>query len=119
MIGKISLVIASMVLSTSQTQTVTFRLLLKQNDIGQTVASVVEMPDCQVIAATQEEAIAQLQQALAEHFTHAQVVPLQIEIATAQPTQPENPWVKYAGVFKDDPYFAKVIERINAERRSD
>mgnify|MGYP002776993889 CR=1 FL=1 len=108
-----------MVLSTPQTQTLTFHLLLKQNDAGQTVASVVEIPDCRVTAATQEDAIAQLQQAITEHFTRAQVVPLQMEITTAQPSQPENPWVKYAGVFKDDPYFAKVMEQMNAERQGE
>ncbi|MGG6268403.1 type II toxin-antitoxin system HicB family antitoxin [Leptolyngbya sp. AN03gr2] len=108
-----------MVLSTPQTQTLTFHLLLKQNEAGQTVASVVEMPDCRVTATTQEEAIAQLQQAITDHFTHAQVIPVQMEITTTQPSQSENPWVKYAGVFKDDPYFAKVIEQMNAERHKD
>lgn len=94
-------------------------LLLKQNETGQTVASVVEIPDCRVTAATQEEAIEQLQQAITEHFSHAQVVPLQMEIATTQPTQPENPWTKYAGVFKDDPYFAKVMAQMDAERQGE
>lgn len=31
----------------------------------------------------------------------------------------ENPWMKYAGVFKDDPYFAKIVEMMQAERRVD
>lgn len=108
-----------MVLSTPQTRTLTFNLLLKQNDEGQTVASVIEMPNCQVTAATQEAAISQLQQAIADYLTHAQVIPVQMEITTAQPSQPENPWVKYAGVFKDDPYFAKVMEQMNAERQGE
>ena len=31
----------------------------------------------------------------------------------------ENPWVKYAGMFKDDPMFAEVLEIMKTNRRKD
>jgi hypothetical protein len=41
------------------------------------------------------------------------------EIATVEiPVQPvENPWVKYAGMFKDDPDFKEVVEIMAENRR--
>ncbi len=29
-----------------------------------------------------------------------------------------NPWIKVAGLFKDDPYFAEIALSIRAERES-
>ncbi len=52
-----------------------------------------------------------------EYLAHAQVMPLDMEIILSQAT--ENPWVKYAGVFKDDPYFKKVMDQMNAERQGE
>lgn len=31
----------------------------------------------------------------------------------------ESPWIKYAGIFKDDPDFAEIAAAIRAERESD
>lgn len=46
-----------------------------------------------------------------------------IEIPTTKTTQPhtseENPWIEFAGVFKDDPDFAKIAAAIRAEREAD
>ncbi|MFM7599713.1 MAG: type II toxin-antitoxin system HicB family antitoxin, partial [Pseudanabaena sp.] len=42
----------------------------------------------------------------------AEVVSLEIEIP-----QPENPWLRFAGVFKDDPSFDRMQEDIAEYRR--
>ncbi len=31
----------------------------------------------------------------------------------------DNPWVKYAGMFKDDPMFAEILEIMKGNRRKD
>ena len=41
-------------------------------------------------------------------------IPILVEPATT-----ENPWVKHAGMFKDDPMFAEVLEIMKENRRKD
>jgi predicted RNase H-like HicB family nuclease len=61
--------------------------------------------------ATREEALQKVREQLQERLqAGAQIVPLDV------PSQ-ENPWVKFAGMFKDDPYFAEVIDIMAEERR--
>lgn len=35
----------------------------------------------------------------------------------AKPVDPENPWVKYAGMHKDDPIFLEVLEIMKKEKQ--
>lgn len=62
---------------------------------------------------TREEAIRKVQEQMRQRL-HAGA-----EIATVEiPVQPvENPWVKYAGMFKDDPDFEEVVEIMAENRR--
>jgi hypothetical protein len=65
--------------------------------------------------ATRDEAIDKLEQQLRDRLSTG------VEIVSAEvPAQPvENPWVKYAGMFKDDPMFADVVEIMKQNRRKD
>ena len=55
---------------------------------------------------TRDEAISLLQQMLAERVSNgAEVIEVQIPGARSG-----NPWVEFAGMFKDDPYFDEVVE---------
>jgi hypothetical protein len=55
----------------------TYKILLEHTADGQSSATVLEFPDCQVIAITPQEAISQV-------------------------PQPTNPWIEFAGIFKDE-----------------
>ena len=63
--------------------------------------------------ATREEAIRNFQEQLRQRLRAG------VEVATVEiPARPaENPWVKYAGMFKDDPDFADVVEIMAENRR--
>jgi hypothetical protein len=104
-------------LSSSTADNLKLHLLLEQAQDGSAIATVLELPDCRIEAPTNEQAIAQLRSLVTHRLVNAQVLPLDIPMPVAEET--ENPWMKYAGVFKDDPYFSKIVEAMQAERRED
>jgi hypothetical protein len=64
--------------------------------------------------ATPDEALAKLRECTAERLrTGTRLVTLDV------PVTEENPWVKYAGMFKDNPMFDEVVEIMKENRRKD
>ena len=91
----------------------TYKILLEQTADGQSSATVLELPDCHVIAVTPEAAISQVQIRLTERLATAQIVSIQVPAA-----EPQNPWIEFAGIFKDDPDFADIARSLRADRDS-
>lgn len=91
----------------------TYKILVEQTDDGQSSATVLEFPDCRAIAITPQEAINQVQSRLTERLATAQIISFQIPTSPAQ-----NPWIEFAGMFKDDADFADIAQAIRAERSS-
>jgi predicted RNase H-like HicB family nuclease len=89
----------------------TYKILVEQTADGQSSATVLELPDCHVIAITSQEAISQVQMRLTDRLATAQIVSVQIPAP-----QPENPWIEFAGIFKDDPDFAEIAQQMRADR---
>ncbi|MGL5806318.1 MAG: hypothetical protein ACRC2R_09530 [Xenococcaceae cyanobacterium] len=89
-------------------------LLLEALQSGQFAASVFEFPDCRVKAETPEAAIAQIQTIFLERLKNMKAISWNVPIQTSEPS-----WIKFAGVFKDDPDFKAIMESIEAERTSD
>jgi hypothetical protein len=96
-------------------------LLLEPLISGGVAASVLEFPACRVEAATRELAIAQVRQQIVALLNTVELLPIQISAAeiTQSQTETENPWIKFAGMFQDDPDFAKIAAAIRAEREVD
>jgi predicted RNase H-like HicB family nuclease len=65
--------------------------------------------------ATRADAVDKLKLLLRERLSNG------VEIVAAEiPARVvENPWVKYAGMFKDDPMFDEVLEIMKENRRKD
>lgn len=98
-----------------QSTTLTLHILLERTEEGKVIASVLEeIPNCRVEASTDEQAIENLKKIVTSYLEKIEVIPLEIEIPQTQ--QIENPWMKFAGVFKDDPDFAEIVEELRAER---
>lgn len=89
-------------------------LLLETLVSGQFAASVLEFPDCRVVAKTREEAITQVQTTFLERLKHIEAISWDVPVQALEPA-----WMKFAGVFKDDPDFQEVMESISAERTRD
>lgn len=99
-----------------QPSTLKLHILLEYNDEGTAIASVLELPNYQVEAPTHEQALEDLQKVLLARLEKIEIVPLEIQLPQAEQT--ENPWIKFAGVFKDDQDFTEIAESIRAERNA-
>ena len=90
-----------------------FTLVLEPLASGGVVASVMEFPHCRVEAENRATAIAQIKSDMATMLEKLEFLPL--EIAKVTPPS-DSPWIKYAGIFQDDPDFAAIATAIRAER---
>ncbi|MEL6165242.1 MAG: type II toxin-antitoxin system HicB family antitoxin [Cyanobacteria bacterium J06628_3] len=91
-----------------------YDVLIENQADGSVSVSALNLPNCQATGATREEALQNLTQLLTQRLANAEIVSLEIE-----PPKKEHPWMKFAGMFKDDPQFDEMMEYIEQERRED
>jgi hypothetical protein len=89
----------------------TYKVLLENTPDGQSSATILDFPDCQATAATDREAIDRVQHRLTERLATAKII--SIEVPTPLTV---NPWIKFSGIYQDDPDFAEIAAAIRAER---
>lgn len=99
-----------------QPATLKLHIVLERNEQGKAIASVLELPNSQVEAPNQEQALEDLKKLLLARLEKIEVIPLEIQLPQAEQT--ENPWMKFTGVFKDDPDFTELAESLRAERNT-
>jgi hypothetical protein len=90
----------------------TVTLLVETLAPGKVSASILEFPHYRVEAETREGAIAQLQATFLERLKHIEAISW--NVPTSEPD-----WMKFVGVFRDDPDFQEIIEALQADRASD
>lgn len=90
----------------------TYDVLIENQQDGSVSATVLALSDCKAIGATKEEALTSLRELLTARLAKAEIVSLEIE-----PPSLEHPWMKFAGMFKDDPQFDEMLAYIEADRR--
>jgi hypothetical protein len=88
-----------------------YSVLVEQKEGGYT-AKVWGLPDWQVFAATREEALSKLHSFVKEYLQNVEIVTQKIEVPLS-----ENPWMKIAGKYKNDPQFDDMLADIEAYRR--
>ncbi len=89
-----------------------YPVLIEAQQEGGYQATLLSMSGFQGSGATREEALQNLRQVLKARLENADVVSLEID----NPHY-EHPWMKFAGMYKDNPLFGEVLENIEAERR--
>ncbi|MGJ5630803.1 hypothetical protein [Nostoc sp. CALU 1950] len=87
-----------------------YDVLIENQPDGGVSATVLGLPDFKGSGVTKEEALEKVIQLLQER--KPEIVTLEIE-----PPQAEHPWMKFAGMFKDDPQFDEMLAYIEADRR--
>ena len=87
-------------------------VFVKSEANGKFSAMVLGLPEYRVESRDRQSALADLQKLITEKLIGAEVVSLEIEIP-----KPENPWLRFAGIFKDDPTFNRMREDIAEYRR--
>ncbi|MEH1947626.1 MAG: hypothetical protein V7K77_11830 [Nostoc sp.] len=90
-----------------------YDVLIENQADGTVKAILLGLPDCQGLGNTEMEAIQKLSQSLQTRLESAKIVTL----AIAVPQVVENPWLKIAGKYKDDPQFDQMLEYIEEYRR--
>ncbi len=90
-----------------------YDVLIEQKLEGEFIASVLGWQDCQVEAATKEEALNKLRQLLTKRLQNKEIVSLEIELP-----QTKHPWLKFAGMYQDNPLFPEVLADIAINRQS-
>ena len=86
---------------------------MESQDDSFTVATVLEVPNLQIIDRTKQGAIEKVRQLLQERLAKAEI----IQISLPKKTH-ENPLMKFAGVFENDPDFQEIMSEIRAEREN-
>jgi hypothetical protein len=88
-----------------------YEVLIENPVEGEVSATVLGWQDCQARASTKAEALEQLRKLLTARLQNTEIVSLEIDLP-----KPEHPWMKFAGIFKDDPDFEDVLADIAAYR---
>lgn len=87
-------------------------VFIKSEANGRVSAMVLGLPEYCVESNDRQSAFAELQKLITAKLRGGEVVSLEIEMP-----QPENPWLRFAGIFKDDPSFEQMQENIARYRR--
>jgi len=90
-----------------------YQLLVENRNPNSFVASVIGVPDCVAEGSTEEQAIGLVKAALRERLASGKVVTIEVE----GKLNGENPLLKHAGRFKDDPTFDDFLAEIEKYRR--
>jgi predicted RNase H-like HicB family nuclease len=88
----------------------TYRVFLQQTAADSFKATPLKFPDCVAVGKTRDEALANLKTALDARLSQG-------EIVTVEVGEPEHPWLKGAGMCKDDPTYDDFLAEIEAYRR--
>lgn len=102
---------SSLTLTPSNLPKLNYSVLIEEEEKAYK-ATVWGLPDCQAFGTTREEALANVRQLLTARLAKAEIVSLEIDNPHF-----EHPWMKFAGMFKDDPDFDEVLSFIEADRR--
>lgn len=89
----------------------TLEVLVERVENGSFSATVIGLPSRTTQGHTKEEALTKLHELLTAR--EAEIVSMKLE-----PSKAEHPWMKFAGMFEDDPQFDEMLAYIEAERRA-
>lgn len=90
----------------------TYSVIVEREKEGRYKATVWGLADCQAIEDTREAALKSINEVLIARLEKAEIVSLEIKLPKL-----EHPWMKFAGKYKDDPYFDEMLEDIKALRQ--
>ncbi|QLE54221.1 type II toxin-antitoxin system HicB family antitoxin [Nostoc sp. TCL26-01] len=97
--------------TTNELSKLNYSVLIEEKEGGYQ-ATVWGLPDCQVFATTREDALHNLHEIVDRRLKNVEIVTQEIAVP-----KPEHPWMKFAGMFKDDPMFDEVLADIEEYRR--
>jgi hypothetical protein len=92
-----------------------WNILLESRDDGFTVATVLEVPNLQTTDKTKQGAIEKVRRLLQERLEKAEIIQISLP---KRKSNNENPLMKFAGIFENDPDFLEIMSDIRSEREN-
>jgi predicted RNase H-like HicB family nuclease len=89
-----------------------YSVLIEQEKEGSYKATVWGLPEIQAIGDTKQAALTSVQQLLTARLEKAEIVSKEIALQDL-----ENPWIKFSGMYKDNPLFNDMVAEVQAYRR--
>ena len=89
-----------------------YSVIIEQQQEGSYKATVWGLPEIQATGNTREAALTSVHQLLTARLEKAEVVSKEIALHV-----PENPWIKFSGMYKDNPLFNDMVAEVEAYRR--
>jgi len=90
----------------------TYSVIIEQEKEGKYKATVWGLADCQATGNTKEAALTKINQLLTARLQNAELVVQEMALPKS-----ENPWIKFAGMYKDNPLFNEMLSEMEAYRR--
>jgi predicted RNase H-like HicB family nuclease len=91
----------------------TINLILETRADRKIYARSTDFPDCVAVAETREEVIASMKQQLDDRMQAIEMVSIPVS------RQGESQLSDFFGIFKDDPYFADILQGMREDRELD
>ncbi|MGL5063424.1 MAG: type II toxin-antitoxin system HicB family antitoxin [Microcoleus sp.] len=85
--------------------------IIEQETEGKYQAMVLGLSECKAEGNSREEAVTNISRIAGDRLEKAELISLEIK-----PPHPEHPWMKFAGMYKDNPLFDEVVAYIEADR---
>ncbi|MEG3845205.1 hypothetical protein [Microcoleus sp. herbarium14] len=88
-------------------------VLIEQEIEGKYQAMVLGWGECTTEGNSREEVITNISLVVGDRLEKAELISLAIQVP-----KPEHPWMKFAGMYKDNPLFDEVVAYMEADRNT-
>ncbi|MEG4227726.1 type II toxin-antitoxin system HicB family antitoxin [Microcoleus sp. N9_B2] len=89
------------------------KVLIEQKTEGKYQAVVLGWEECKADGNSREEVITNISLVVGDRLEKSELISLEIK-----PPKPEHPWMKFAGMYKDNPLFGEVVAYMEADRNT-
>ena len=90
-----------------------YPVIVRSGSPGEFIAEPVGIPHLQAVAASEAEAVEQVENALAEWLSSAKLIHVHVLVPNG-----DNPWLKFFGRSANDPDFDEFVQEVDSHRAS-
>jgi hypothetical protein len=96
----------------SKNSTLQYDVSIKQAEDMTYTAQVLAWPDCVVTGKIRDEVITRIRCEIVKRLAQSEIVTIEIDLAELK-----NPWIRFAGMWADDPNFDEFVAELKRIRR--
>lgn len=90
----------------------TYQIIIESESDGTISATLLGWPECKATGKSQDEAVRNLGELVNARLAKAEIVSVKLKSNLS-----ENPWIRLAGKYKDDPFYDDFLADMQAYRR--